>query len=94
MEILIPKGNPSTYRVRPAVRLGPPPPERVWRRALEFATAADNTGLTMGAQPSGFAAACIYLAGAERGYPLTQAEIADVAGTSVAMIRTLVERNL
>lgn len=62
-------------------------PEHIRRRALDLATAGEETGLTTGVQPSGFAAACIYLAGQERGYPMTQAQVADVAWTSSVTLR-------
>ncbi|USZ73431.1 hypothetical protein [Natronosalvus halobius] len=63
-------------------------PDDVQYRALRLATIADNAGITIGCQPQGFAAACVYEAGKELGYPLTQRELADVANTSTATIRT------
>ncbi|WP_312911726.1 transcription initiation factor IIB [Natronosalvus caseinilyticus] len=63
-------------------------PDEVRYRALRLATIADNARLTVGRQPQGFAAACVYEAGKELGYPITQRKLADVANTSTATIRT------
>ena len=63
-------------------------PERIRHRASELARAGEDTGIATGARPSGFAAACIYHAGQERGHPLTQDAVADVAGTSAATVRS------
>ncbi|MFC7231624.1 transcription initiation factor IIB family protein [Saliphagus sp. GCM10025308] len=63
-------------------------PDEVRYQALRIATIADNAAVTVGRQPQGLAAACVYEAGEELGYPITQREIADVANTSTATIRT------
>jgi transcription initiation factor TFIIB len=77
--------RPSSFVTRLASELDVP--ERVRRRAIVLAESGENAGITTGVQPSGFAAACLYLAGQEQGYPLTQDEIADLAGTSSATIQ-------
>lgn len=63
-------------------------PERIRRRARKLADVAADVGVSTGTQPTGFAAACIYTAAQEQGFPITQARIAEVAGTSAATIRT------
>jgi transcription initiation factor TFIIB len=63
-------------------------PEQVRHRALELAESGECDGIAIGVQPSGFAAACLYLAGQELGYPVTQTRLADVAGTSTNTIQT------
>ncbi|MCU4744465.1 transcription initiation factor IIB family protein [Natronoglomus mannanivorans] len=62
-------------------------PERVRRRALEFAQAAADAGITVGRRPSGVAAGCLYLAAEQCGLCLSQREIATVAGVSPTTLR-------
>ncbi|WP_117594140.1 transcription initiation factor IIB [Haloprofundus halophilus] len=57
------------------------------RRALELADIAWSEGLANGRAPSGIAAACIYMAVDEFGEAITQAEIAETAGTSPVTLR-------
>ncbi|MCU4744828.1 transcription initiation factor IIB family protein, partial [Halobacteria archaeon AArc-xg1-1] len=63
-------------------------PERVRRRALEFAQKATDAGITVGRRPAGVAAACLYLAAERCGLSLSQREIADVAGVSPTTLRS------
>ncbi|WP_317175799.1 transcription initiation factor IIB family protein [Halomontanus rarus] len=63
-------------------------PERVRRRALEFAQEATDGGITVGRRPGGVAAACLYLAAERCGLYLSQREIADVAGVSPTTLRS------
>lgn len=60
---------------------------RVRSHALDLADAAEETGVTNGKQPSGVAAACLYLAGRECENGETQADLATIAGTSTATIQ-------
>lgn len=62
-------------------------PERVRRRALEFAQRAAAAGVTIGCRPSGVAAACLYLAGKRYGLCLSQQHVADVAGSTPNTLR-------
>jgi transcription initiation factor TFIIB len=56
-------------------------------RALELASIAEDAGLTNGRNPSGVAAACLYLAGEEFDVGYTQAELARHADVSKATVR-------
>lgn len=62
-------------------------PNEVRIRALELAEEATKRGLDNGRSPSGVAAACLYLAAHEHGWLLTQTDVADAAGVSVATLR-------
>jgi len=77
--------DPAEYLARYASKLDVP--DGVERRAREFAERARETGLSVGRNPSGVAAACIYTAAREVAYELTQAEVSDVAGVSAVTIR-------
>ncbi|WP_158055614.1 transcription initiation factor IIB [Halorussus halophilus] len=61
--------------------------DEIQRRALLFADTAESAEITVGVQPSGFAAACLYKASNERGLLLTQSRVAEVADTSPVTIR-------
>ncbi|SFL46904.1 transcription initiation factor TFIIB [Halogranum rubrum] len=60
---------------------------RVRRRAQRLAERAHETSITNGYQPSGVAAACLYLASREHGQSLTQTQVAAAAGTTPATLR-------
>ncbi|WP_256301760.1 transcription initiation factor IIB [Haloarchaeobius salinus] len=60
-------------------------PDRLRNEARAFASQAQEAGVTVGVQPSGFAAACLYKAG--EGTMLGQADVAAVAGCSTATVR-------
>ncbi|PSP80715.1 transcription initiation factor IIB [Halobacteriales archaeon QS_4_69_225] len=77
--------DPAEYLARYASKLDVP--DGVERRARELAERARETGLSVGRNPSGVAAACIYTAAREVAYELTQAEVSDVAGVSAVTIR-------
>jgi len=77
--------DPAEYLARYASKLDVP--DGVERRARELAERARETGLSVGRNPSGVAAACIYTAAREAAYELTQAEVSDVAGVSAVTIR-------
>lgn len=63
-------------------------PDRIRHRATELAERAKSAGLTMGVRPSGFAAACLYKAGREDGWYLTQSTVAEAADVSTTTVRT------
>jgi transcription initiation factor TFIIB len=63
-------------------------PDGIRQRARTLAERAEDLGVTTGAHPAGFAAACLYKAGSEQGRGLTQTEAADVANASKATVRT------
>ncbi len=69
-------------------------PNEIRHRALELATLAEDTGITIGRRPQGFAATCLYRASHEFGYGLSQQEVADTANTSTATIRAHRDRLL
>lgn len=58
------------------------------RRANELAECAEGTALTNGCQPSGVAAACVYLAAQEQGALITQSTVASAAEVSVVTLRS------
>jgi len=58
------------------------------RRANELAERAEETTLTNGCQPSGVAAACVYLAAQEQGALITQSAVASAAEVSVVTLRS------
>ena len=62
--------------------------DQIRQRARRLAEASESTGATTGVRPSGFAAACLYKAGREQGWLLTQSDVADVADVSVVTVRT------
>ena len=59
----------------------------VERRARSLALAAEEAEITIGCQPSGFAAACLYTAAQEHSHSLTQAGVAAAANTSTQTVR-------
>lgn len=61
--------------------------DTVRARAMSLAKKGQAVGLVNGCRPSGFAAACIYVASRERGEPLTQKAVASAAGVSPPTIR-------
>jgi transcription initiation factor TFIIB len=77
--------DPGEFVPRFASRLAVP--ARVERRALELAEATVERGITVGRDPSGVAAACLYTAAREEGSDLTQAEAADAAGVTPVTVR-------
>ena len=78
--------DPAEYLARYASKLDVP--DGVERRARELAERARETGLSVGRNPSGVAAACIYTAARKAACELTQAEVSDVAGVSAVTIRS------
>ena len=62
-------------------------PDQIQHRARELAERADSAGITTGVRPSGFAAACLYKAGREDGWYLTQPDAAAAANVSAATVR-------
>ncbi|EMA03581.1 Transcription initiation factor IIB (TFIIB) [Haloarcula vallismortis] len=60
----------------------------IQRRANELAACAEETALTNGCQPTGVAAACVYLAAQEQGALITQSTVASAAEVSVVTLRS------
>jgi len=58
------------------------------RRANKLAERAEGTTLANGCQPSGVAAACVYLAAQEQGALITQSTVASAAEVSVVTLRS------
>lgn len=75
----------GTLVPRLASELDVPGPVR--KRATELAAEAETRGLDNGRNPSGVAAACLYLAAYDHGWLLTQSDVADSADVSVATLR-------
>ena len=61
--------------------------DQVRRWARELAEQAEAEMNTAGVNPSGFAAACLYVAGRERSRRFTQAAVADAASVTTNTIR-------
>ncbi len=87
-ELELPAVVPRPQNVLPRFATQLEVPDEVQHRALELATLAEETGITIGCPPDGIAAACLYSAGQELGFWLTQREIANVTETSPTTIRT------
>ncbi|MFB6353834.1 MAG: transcription initiation factor IIB family protein [Halobacteriales archaeon] len=78
--------DPGEYLPRFASELDVP--ASVERRAHEFAARVREEGLDTGRHPAGVAAACLYAAAADRCYPLTQQQAADVADVTPVTLRS------
>ncbi|MFC4451050.1 transcription initiation factor IIB [Halorussus aquaticus] len=63
-------------------------PEQIRHRARQLADQAESVGVASGADPSGFAAACLYKAGCDAGRLMVQSEVARAASVSTVTIRT------
>ena len=82
--------DPAEYLARFASDLDVP--QDLEQRARKLAERAHDEHLVAGRNPAGVAAACLYTAADERGYPLTQQEAADAADvTPVTLRATYVE---
>jgi len=60
----------------------------VEQRAREYVQEAVERGISVGRNPSGVAAACLYTAGRDLGVGLTQREAADAAGVTPVTLRS------
>jgi transcription initiation factor TFIIB len=78
--------TPSAFVPRLASELDIP--DQIRQRARNLAEESEATELTTGVRPSGFAAACLYKAGCEDGWLLTQSDVADAADVSPVTVRT------
>lgn len=63
-------------------------PDRIRRRAERLTERAEEHDLVQGASPSGFAAACLYVAAREFDWRLTQSQVAEAAGVSANTVRS------
>ncbi|AEH39303.1 transcription initiation factor IIB [Halopiger xanaduensis] len=86
-ELELPTAVPQPKSVLPRLATELGAPDEIQYRALELATIAANVGITTGRHPHGFAAACLYRAGQERGWMTSQQELAAVSNTSPKTIR-------
>ena len=86
-EIGLPTGpiDPVEFLPRFASELGLP--TRLERRAREMLAELRDTSHLTGRNPGGVAAACLYAAAKEAGYPLTQKRAASVAGVTPVTVR-------
>jgi transcription initiation factor TFIIB len=87
-ELGLPTGpiDPGEYLPRFASELDVP--AAIERRAHEFAAEVRDGTVGTGRHPAGVAAACLYAAAAERCYPLTQQQAADVADVTPVTLRS------
>ena len=87
-ELGLPTGpiDPAEYLARFASELDLP--QGIEQRARELAERAHDDHLVAGRNPAGVAAACLYTAADERGYPLTQQEAADAADVTPVTLRS------
>ncbi len=85
LDIKIPVIEPEMFVYRIAGELNLPEPVVV--EAIKVIREARKRGLTAGKDPSGLAAATVYLAALKQGYRKTQKEVASVAGVTEVTIR-------
>lgn len=87
-EMGLPTGpiDPAEYLPRFASELDLP--AGIERRAGEFADGLRGTEYVNGRHPGGVAAACLYAAAVEAGYPLTQKRAASVADVTPVTLRS------
>jgi transcription initiation factor TFIIB len=87
-ELGLPTGpiDPRQYLARFASNLDLP--REVESAARDLAGRADDAGLTVGRNPCGVAAACLYAAARDCGYDLTQAEAAAAADVTPVTLRS------
>jgi transcription initiation factor TFIIB len=62
-------------------------PGEIRQRAQTLAEQAEESGLTTGVHPAGFAAACLYKAGHEQGQWLTQRDVAESGNVTPTTVR-------
>ncbi len=85
LEVRIPVIQPESFVDRIATALGLP--ETVIAEAKKIVKMAKEEGLTAGKDPSGLAAAAVYLAALMKGQRKTQKEVAQVAGVTEVTVR-------
>ncbi|WP_134672229.1 transcription initiation factor IIB [Halorussus marinus] len=78
--------TPSAFVPRLASELDVP--DQIRQRARRLAEKSESTAVTTGVRPSGFAAACLYKAGHEDGWCITQSDVAEAANVSPVTVRT------
>jgi len=78
--------SPSMFVLRLASDLECP--DAIRQRARTLAEQAEELGVTTGVHPAGFAAACLYKAGQEKGKWVTQNEVAVVGNVTPTTVRT------
>ncbi len=85
LELRIPVIKPEKFveRIARALNL----PEQVMAEAKKIVMIAKEEGLTAGKDPSGLAAAAVYLAALMHGHRKTQKEVAQVAGVTEVTVR-------
>ncbi len=81
----IPVIRPEAYVSRIVSALGLP--DEIVPEAIRIIEIAKKKGLTAGKDPSGLAAAAVYLAAQRRGFRKTQKEVANVAGVTEVTVR-------
>ncbi len=85
LEIKIPVIEPEQFVSRIISNLGLP--DTLTAEAVQIVKLAKEKGLTAGKDPSGLAAAAVYMAAMKHGYRKTQKEIAQVAGVTEVTVR-------
>jgi len=85
LNIVIPVVEPERfiYRIASALNL----PEQVVVDAIKIIIEAKKRGVSSGKDPSGLAAAALYLAALKHGFRKTQKEIAQIAGVTEVTVR-------
>lgn len=85
LSLTIPVIEPErfVYRIASALNL----PEHVVVDAIRILTEARQKGISSGKDPSGLAAAAVYIAALKHGYRRTQKEIANIAGVTEVTVR-------
>jgi transcription initiation factor TFIIB len=85
LDLKIPVIEPEQFITRIISELGLP--EYLAAEAIQVVRKAKQKGLTAGKDPSGLAAAAVYLAAMRHGFRKTQKEIAQVAGVTEVTVR-------
>ena len=83
--IKIPPPRPTDFVSRICAQLNLS--DKLTARSLQILKIAKERGVTMGKEPSGVAAAAVYLACQEANEPRTQRELANIAGVTEVTVR-------
>ncbi len=85
LDLTIPVINPENYVNRITSELGLP--ESVAAEAIKIVRMAREAGITAGKDPSGVAAAAVYIAAIKQGFRKTQKDVASKAGVTEVTVR-------
>ena len=87
LDLPTPPRRPREFVPRFVAELNPPERRAIERRTIALAEQATDHGHSIGQNPRGVAAGCLYQALQERDIVVTQAAVADIAGVTVVTVR-------